>query len=329
MKENNSGISCDVFEATETYHHDVILKDISETSYIWENHENIPFDELIISWNAMRPQYGGFDISVSVKLGQWTPWMSYAFWNAQGQQSGNNIFKKDSQVRIKEDIVAILNEKQAFGFRIRIQSIGEATLDEFYSLHVCASRLSDYHFNEKCTFNQAVDLQVPLVSQLTLPHPRHRDMCSPTSTSAMVSFLMEKNRIDPIFFASQARDEASDIYGNWVLNTAQASSILGKNWCCWVQRLKSFDEIYKQLAIGIPVVVSIKGPLRGSSLPPNSEGHLILVKGFLPKENKVLCMDPAFPCDAETNVSYHLKDFINAWSRRQYVAYLVQKRSLL
>ena len=150
-------------------------------------------------------------------------------------------------------------------------------------------------------------------------------MCSPSSTSSVAGYLMGANRIDPVSFALHARDEAFDIFGNWVLNTAQASSLLGSSWRCWVERLGGFGDIYSRLKRNLPVVVSLKGALPGARFPyPN--GHLIVVKGYDPRKERVLCMDPAFSDDAATVVDYHLPDFMDAWSKRRFLAYLFEPR---
>ena len=114
-----------------------------------------------------------------------------------------------------------------------------------------------------------------------------------------------------------------DIFGNWVLNTAQASSVLGNKWQCWVERLAGFGDIYDRLKNNLPVVVSVKGPLPGARFP-YTNGHLIAVKGYNPKTEQVLCMDPAFQADEATAVAYNLSDFMDAWSRRRRIAYVFE-----
>jgi hypothetical protein len=148
-------------------------------------------------------------------------------------------------------------------------------------------------------------------------------MCSPTSTSAVIQYL-QGCYIDPISFSSNVHDNAHDIYGNWILNTANAAAILGAGWHCWVQRLNGFDELYQQLEKRIPVVVSIKGPLEGAPLP-YEEGHLIVVKGYDASKKCVLCMDPAYPTNTETNAEYPFEAFMHAWRRRRHLAYIFAK----
>lgn len=309
--------------STLTYHHVLSNVESDAASYIWEQPDVISFDELIISWNMQRPQLGEFLIHISVKIGEmWSPWSLYATWGSEGQKGGN-VDPVRFPLRIKQDILEMVDGQKATGFRVRIEAKKGANLEKCYSIHVCASSIADISA-KKTTVNSSINLKIPLISQMKLTHPRHQDMCSAASTTSVVSYLLNKNRIDPVFFALQARDEAFDFFGNWVLNTACASALLGKKWQCWVQRLTGFDEIYTRLKADIPVILSIKGPLPGSALPYN-QGHLLVVKGYNHKDKKVLCMDPAFPENEKTDVSYDLKDFIEAWSRRQCIAYLFKK----
>lgn len=324
MKVKDLNTSLETVQSTVTYHHYISDIESESTSYTWEQPDVISFDELIVSWNVMRPQYGEFHVSISVKIGEmWSPWFLYATWGSESQKGGD-IKATRFPLEIQQDIVKMVDGQKATGFRIRIQAVSGAILDEFYSIHVCASSITDVYPEKNFNANYSIDLKIPLISQMILTHPRHRDMCSAASTSAVISYLLNKNRIDPVFFALKARDEAFDIFGNWVLNTAHASAVLGKKWHCWVQRLTGFEDIYTRLRASIPVVVSVKGPLPGSALPYN-QGHLLVVKGYHHKEKKVLCMDPAFGDDESTNVSYDLKDFLEAWSRRQCIAYLFEK----
>lgn len=305
---------------TVTYHHCLSKIEEELISYVWEQ-DSISFDELIVSWHALRPQHGLFVVSIAVKLNEgWSPLFQYALWGSEGQKGGdvNNV---PFSLRIREDLLELLHGRKATGFRIYLEAKEGAHLKEFYSIHVCASVISEVFPDQAITANRSIDLPVPLISQMQLKHPRYRDMCSAASTSAVVSYLLNLTSIDPVFFASQAYDEAFDIYGNWVLNTAHASTILGNKWRCWVQRLSGFDDIYARLKANIPVVVSVRGPLPGSALPYN-QGHLLVVKGFQHKEKRVLCMDPAFSEDEKTHVSYDLQDFLQAWLRRRCIAYL-------
>lgn len=310
---------------SRTYHHELDIPANSLPVYDWEVDETIPFDELIISWNALRPLYGEYRIDVALRVeGAWSPFLHYASWGGQGQ-SGGDCRSDEFHLKIYQDIIALSEGLLASGFRIRLTLAGGAGIEDFYSLQACATRIEGMQSVSRFEAANPVDLHVPLISQFSLPHARRGDMCSPSSTSSVVSYLKGINRIDPVAFAIYSRDEAFDIFGNWVLNTAQASSVLGSGWRCWVERLAGFGDIYNRLKQNIPVVVSVKGSLPGSRFP-YTNGHLIVVKGYNPETERVLCMDPAFQADEDTAVEYSLSDFMDAWSRRRRIAYLFEKR---
>ncbi len=156
---------------------------------------------------------------------------------------------------------------------------------------------------------------------MALPHPRHRDLCSPTATTAAINFLLKKRAVDPLAFAKEVHDSGFDIYGNWVLNMAAAYEALRGNYQTLVARLPDFCTVYAQLVKGLPVVVSIKGTLPRAQIA-YPYGHLILIIGYEGNKKEVLCMDPAFNSDPETLVSYPIEPFLEAWGARRNLAYL-------
>lgn len=295
----------------------------SSSSYIWKEETTAPFNELILSWNAERPLQGLFAIGISVKIeGDWSPWFAYSSWGSDGQRGGD-VNASEYGIRIDQDILEIYGSHKATGFRVAIEAKAGASLGTFRSIHANTLSLEEISPKKTAKGLDFINLSVPLISQMKLSHPRHRDLCSPTAATSVVSYLLKK-QIDPIHFALNSHDSAFDKFGNWVLNMAQASTLLGGDWRCWVQRMGSFEDVYSRLKMNTPIVVSVKGPLPGSSLPYD-HGHLLVIKGFDPIGNKVLCMDPAFPEDSSTDVSYGLHDLLEAWSRRGCLAYVFEK----
>ncbi|MGK5594528.1 MAG: C39 family peptidase [Parachlamydiaceae bacterium] len=290
-----------------------------------------PFDKLMLSLNAKRPKNGEFRFYIQVKINktniinkikkdQWSPWIQYASWGVNEQKSVSQ-FSSDVSTRVHQDLFQVLNGQNAHAFRIKVETDGDATLEDIYSLHVYTNTIQ--LLAEPFDGQISVFLPVAGLSQMALDHPRHRDLCSPTSTTAVVRYLLNHAEIDPLLFADQSWDHRFDIYGNWVLNVAQASSLLGPSWNCWVEHLSGFQDIYHRLLKGCPVVVSVRGPLPGSALPYKN-GHLLVVSGYDHHHQQVLCMDPAFPSDSETCVRYSLADFLAAWDRRGKVAYIFE-----
>lgn len=269
-------------------------------------HQTAPFRELMCSWNGKRPENPTL-IEVRLYTHEWSPWFPYASWGKNTQKS---FAKQEGLVQVYQDVASVL-EGFATGFEVR---------GEIERLHVFTD---GENRASKVSLPDALFLPVIGLSQMTLAHERNCDLCSPTSVAAVLRYLCNKG--DPLEIATQVYDQKFHIFGNWVLNVAEAAAILGPTWDVWVERLTSFESLAKYLAQNTPVIVSVRGPLPGSALP-YAKGHLLVVTGYDLPLQKVFCMDPAFPNDAQTLVSYHLTDFITAWSRRGNLAYLFVKR---
>lgn len=287
----------------------------------WREEGVLPFDELILSWNGKRPSLGQLSLFVSLKVEeQWSPWLLYAVWERDSQSSFDNSSSHPA-IRVYQDAAEVLEGKKASGFRVKVVPEGGASLKCLHALHAYTNGDKTAELAQIASCNSSVSLNVRGQSQMQLPHPRFADLCSPTSTASVVKYLLQDYTIDTVEFAANARDCGFDIYGNWVFNVVQASTLLGPKWDTWVERLNGFDGIYASLMKGVPVVVSLRGPLAGSALP-YAKGHLLVITGYDPLTQVVLCMDPAFPTDEETIVRYDLLDFLQAWSRRGRVAYI-------
>lgn len=291
----------------------------------WQEESVLPFDELMITWNAPRPSDGKYQFYVSVKTDEWSSCLLYASWGSDGQASYLST-TSDGPVRVYQDALEVLEGKKATGFQVHVVAQGNASLDQIQGLHVYTNGNKTQEPVKALSYSEPVYLQVSGLSQMALNHVRHMDLCSPTSTVAVVRYLSNNYQTDPVYFAQKSWDGGFDIFGNWVFNVAQAWTELGPDWNCWVERLSGFDEIYQKLHQGTPVIVSVRGPLPGSA-QPYAKGHLMAVIGFDPIEQKVLCMDPAFPSNQLTSASYDLSDFLQAWNRRGRVAYVFSKKN--
>lgn len=289
----------------------------------WREEGVAPFDELILSWNAVRPLDGAFCFYMRVKIDQWSPWLIYAWWGSEGQMS---FLHKIEEVSIHQDILTIGRGKKATGFQIEIAAKGDASLSQIRSLHIYTNGDLIKEPQHTSSSLPPISLQVPGLSQMILNHVRHRDLCSPTSTTAVVRYLSQKKQISPLYFSHHVWDRSFDVFGNWTLNVAQAAVELGPAWSCWVERLSGFDAMHARLSQGTPLVISVQGPLKGSA-QPYPEGHLLAVTGYDSLHEKVLCMDPAFPSNGQAEAAYDLTELIQAWNRRGRVAYIFTKEN--
>ena len=280
-------------------------------TYTWEETELQPFDQLIVSWNGKKPLTGSWKLSTQIfQDGSWQSLQPYMSWAGAEQGSFNTS---------SQDTIDIPKEAIATGFRVTVEGLDGADLRALLALHAytkeSAAPSNDYQIEK------TVQLDVAPISQIALQDPISERICSPTSTLATIRFLQQSQVSDPLAFAAAVFDKPANIYGNWVLNTAEAASMLAPNYRCYAARKVPFQTILDQLQKGFPSVVSIKGPIEGGARPYLG-GHLLVVTGFDPSTKRVSVMDPAFPTDVECRHFYALENFLEAWGRRGQTAYL-------
>ena len=292
--------------------------------------EDVPlFDQLIFSWNAIRPARGYFSFMIQVhsaKTHKWGSWHHMADWGADVQRSFAS--KSDGVATYNFVFLKMEPGHMADAFRIKVISREGADLT---LLKACGVSFSDANNFKAESVNDLKHLpsvhikNVPAISQFELEHARNNAICSPTSCTMLTMFLTEK-MIDPIDFAEKSYDAGLDAYGSWPFNMAHAFEECDQNYWFFATRLNSFAGLHQRLMMGIPVVVSIRGPLEGAALP-HRNGHLLTVVGWNARKQEVIVHDPAFK-GKEVIHRYSLKNFLEAWERSRRLAYIAEKNQL-
>lgn len=302
--------------------------DTADTTFEWVVEDVSVFDELVVSWNALRPDVGEYALYVRVKGDEWSEDLLYAVWGSSYQRTFTSM-AANQLVRTNEDTVELLKGSVATGFGIKIEAKNGAKLNKIWALHASTCNLSVFKEtiarDAMWQAKESIKLAVPGRSQLALAHSRNMDLCSPTSTSAVVSFL-SGTHIEATEFAKRVWDAGFDIYGNWIFNVAESAACLGRPWHAYMVRFDSFEQIYANLKKGVPTVVSVRGQLPGALLP-YSKGHLIAVIGYDAEKDRILCMDPAYVSDQDTLVAYSKKDFLEVCARRGCIGYFFNRAS--
>lgn len=306
-----------------TYSHIVKCKPKTNKPYIWVKKECPKFKEIILSWNAKKPKTGSlvFSISCLVK-GEWTGWKRLATWGENLHLTYSRT--KSPRLHTKHVRAEIPGTFTATGFRVCVKSLDGAKIKNLDALFCCTSQEKDFHPEQSTKFDfpsiKIDNLQTQ--SQMVLKHRKAPAMCMATSLSIAIQQLngfktaekTNKNLATEITtFADAAYDQSLNIYGSWGLNIAEGYQHI-KNGYLRAERLNNFSDIYKLLTKKIPVVVSIRGPLKNAALP-HLNGHFIIVAGWSKKHQRVLCIDPAFKTNRHTKTSYAIEDFLKAWER--------------
>ncbi len=261
--------------------HQICAARVVSNEYIWEEKKTMPATEFVLSWNALRPRQGYYSFYVRLKRKSWTDWRKVAEWGSDIQKSFFEERRIEQKIRLLPEEARVIT-----AFQVKIIACKGALLRDVDALHACLC------YEEKCrivkpsrVLDSILVAGVPRQSQMTLPieHAQARRICSPTSTSMVLSyFLNDKGKkgdrcvVDPLDFAALAYDQGNDIYGNWALNVSAAYDVGGGKVRSYVAHLDSFNQLYDYLLQGTPVVVSVKGPLRGGAAPYKA-GHLLVV----------------------------------------------------
>lgn len=290
-----------------------------------------PATQLLFSWNALRPKQGYFTFSLRVKdaeTQQWSRWFRAVQWGAGVQRSFKDVDEGGwghHHVRFQ-----MLKGHYADAVKVRVQCNNDASLSLLYRLAIAANDVERFA-SERGT-GRSFDLPsvhiagVPRVSQMVLDHKDFNRICSPTALSMAVSYLNEV-RESPLAFARRVYDRGLAAYGSWPFNTAHAFVRTRGAYYFSVAGLTSFAHLYRYLSRDLPVVVSVRGPLRTMPVGRTYEdGHLLLVVGWDNERKRVLCHDPAFTSNEAVLHSYAINDFLAAWERSFRLAYVIEPR---
>lgn len=286
--------------------------------------KDIPFyTQSIFSWNAERPEEGFFSFwiqSRNARTKKWSEWYKMVDWGAEKQCS---YLVKGSNTRY-EHVRLETEPDMADGIRVKITTQAGACMSLVKGCAINTSNMQKF-VTEECTtatrfpFVEIKGLEQ--ISQFSLAHERNGNMCSPTSCSMLVRFFSPEE-FNPVEFAQKAYDTGLGAFGSWQFNTAHVFERCGGNLHAFVVRLHSFANLYKLLAQGIPVVVSVRGVLEGAP-QAYPHGHLIVVVGFDPECQEVIVHDPAVREEEKVHCRYKMTNFVQAWERSRRLAYVV------
>lgn len=280
-----------------------------------------PFTQLIFSWNALRPEKGYFRFYVQIHTqGGWSDRYKMLEWGSGVQKS--YLQRADNKPSYHHVRLEMPKGEWADGVRITIEAHEGAILSLVHYIHCCLTNMQQFKAESMPNFSlKSIKIKnVPTISQLALEHEDNWRICSPTSLSMLLGYLKQE-KIDPLIVAQHAYDQGLGVYGSWPFNLAHAYE-QAPQYQFKVQRLASFHDLYQQLKRGFPVVVSVRGTIKGGAKPYDN-GHLLVVVGWNNKKKHVIVHDPAFQEHDDVVREYPLEDFLKAWEKSHKLAYMV------
>jgi hypothetical protein len=289
------------------------------------------FTQCMVSWNAFRPESGHFTLSIQVrhhKDQRWGSWHKMVSW---GKNIQSSYFEESDKGVVYHHVrLEVPHHNRADAVRVKIETHEGALFEDFRLLSVA---LSDFTLFSEEPLNVLTDLPtvhvkgVPVYSQMVLDHPKKEVICSPTSLSMVVGFVEGKD-VNPCEFAEKSFDKGLQAYGSWPFNVAHAFERCNGSMLFRVIRSNSFADLHVRLQNQLPVVVSVRGAIKGAP-QEYPKGHLLVVVGWDQKSQKILCHDPAWNCLEKVVVAYDAHSFIRAWERSRRLMYVVEPHCMI
>jgi hypothetical protein len=288
----------------------------------------IPWNELIVSWNADAPAGTSLKIEARAILPDHaTAFYGLGNWSLDQQEFPRASVpgQKDSDGKVDTDTLVLKQVAEVAQIRV--------TLGGTNGAHPTLKFLGASFANTRITPAPAPPHKNAWGKTVSTPersqhgYPEARGWCSPTSLSMMLAHWSgtlnrpEMNLTVPEV-AHLVYDDAYEGTGNWAFNVAFAGSFSGMR--SYVTRLDDLSEVEDWIAAGIPVILSARWDWLKPGRPYDPVGHLIVCIGFT-EDGDVVINDPAAHLDRGQLVRqiYKRADVIHSWSNSHQAVYLV------
>lgn len=283
----------------------------------------IPWNELILSWNAETPAGSYLKIGVcGIISNRLTSFYNLGEWSSDPVQHPRTSVpnQRDADGEVKTDTLVLL--RHADGLRLRV-TLGGGGSAPARLRFLGVSLLDSTAVTEPLPPNRAAwgrELAVPERSQMA--YAEGGAWCSPTTISMLLAHWSarldrpELNQDVPVV-AAGVHDPNWGGTGNWVFNTAYAGSFAGMR--AYTTRLSDVAELEDWIAHGMPVGLSVcYNRLRACGTQPS--GHLVVCVGFT-STGDVIVNDPG----TRINVRkvFPRAQLLDAWKYSARTVYLV------
>ncbi len=290
----------------------------------------IPWDELVVSWNAIVPPGTGLKFEArAIYPDRATRYYTLGYWAEDARQQRRESVRdqKDDDGEVKTDIMVLNHLADRLQLRVTLFGASDHIMPrlKLLGLSLLNSRVSlTPQSGTKLAWGQA--LAVPERSQLS--YQGGRDWCSPTSVSMVLAYwaeVLQRAELDADVpaVAAGVHDRNWPGTGNWPFNMAFAGRFEGMRGC--VTRLADISELEMLVAARIPPVVSVSYDLLHGWSPDRGNGHLVVCVGFT-EQGDVVVNDPWADFKKGDRVRQVVlrENFVKAWRHSRQTAYLIR-----
>src|SRR5262245_53773365 len=292
----------------------------------------MPWDELVVSWNATLPPESGIEFEASaIHEDNATKFYSLGRWSERSTVFPREsvLNQKDEDGDVKTDTLVLSRPAHCVQLRltvgggdrsrVRLRFVG---LSFFSATAKPAPMQPNYS-----AWGKAID--VPQRSQLA--YEGGRGWCSPACVSMVLAHwasVLNRPELDVEVpqVARAVHDPNWPGTGNWPFNTAFAGRADGMR--AYVARLDDLAELEEWIKAGVPVPISVPLDLLNGRRHEEGSGHLIVCVGFTEQGDAVV-NDPWAELAAGEKVRklYPRKNIVNAWKTSKSTVYLIYPES--
>ncbi len=288
----------------------------------------IPWNELILYWNAQAPAGSFLKVEASaISAGHATKFYQLGDWSADNKAFPRSSVRnqKDADGSVRTDTLALTQLADAVQIRVTLGGTdGAQTTLKFLGASFSNTRVPAASMPP----NRAAWGKIVSTPERTQHgYPGASGWCSPTSLSmALARWADILNRPEMKLSVPQVADAVYDASydgtGNWAFNTAFAGSF--GDMRSYVTRFDDLAEVEEWIAAGIPVILSARWDWLQPGRPLDAAGHLIVCIGFT-ETGDVIINDPAAHLDRGQTVRqiYKREDVLRSWSHSHHAVYLL------
>lgn len=303
----------------------------SDDSVTWLSpvlNTEIPWNELIVSWNADAPAGTWLKIEASAALADHaTKFYGMGLWDRDNVPFPRASVpgQRDADGDVKVDTLTLFHPANAAQIRLTLGGTnGVLPVLKFLGLACCNTNVTPAILPAN---RAAWGKIIPTPERSQQSYAGGSGWCSPTSLSmALARWGQAEHRPD---WNLDAPETAAGVFdhafyhptGNWPFNTAFAGSLKGMR--AYVTRLSDISELEDWVAAGIPVMISARYDLLQDGRPPDLNGHLTVCRGFT--ENGDLVINDPWTDVKVENIRHVYKraNVIRAWATSHNTVYLV------
>ena len=282
----------------------------------------VPFDELVVSWNADPSVLMAVEAEAG-REGKWRGPYPLGRWTGGSRPAERTSLKSqgDGFGRVSTDTLVLREKARKVRLRIRFpMGSADAGALRFVGLSFADS---DVAGSPASPDREAWGRELAVPRRCQMHYQGGRAWCSPTTVAMCLEYwagLLSRPDLARTVpeAAAQVFDPGWDGTGNWSFNAAWAGSFRGMR--AVVARLGGVADLESLIRSGIPVPVSVSYNLLKGGVRKPGDGHLVVCTGF-DAGGDVVVNDPAV--DPQVRKVYPREDFARGWNSSVNTAYLI------